>query len=123
MKIVKSERVTPFDVDCCLIYPNAEGNEDMPGVMIYDAVDQKYLHLKYNPNMVRLLREEHERGSYIIVWSRSGWKWAKNAVIALGLETYVDRVMSKPIVYFDDTEIQDWLKDRVYIAPSTVYKR
>lgn len=123
MKIVKSERITPFDVDSCLIYPNAPGTEDMPNTLIYDPVDQKYIELKYNPNMVRLLREEHERGSYIIVWSRSGWKWAKNAVIALGLEAYVNKVMSKPIVYFDDTEIQDWLKDRVYIEPSVVYKR
>ena len=58
MKIVKNENVRPFDIDGCLVYPNALGTEDMPGIQVYDAVDKCFIHLKYNPNTVRLLKEE-----------------------------------------------------------------
>ena len=120
MKILKREHIRPFDVDGCLIV-------DQPGgaynIDVYDAVTKQYIKVGVNSNMVRLLKEERQRGSYIVVWSRSGWEWAANVVRALNLEQYVDRVMSKPIVYFDDTPVEHWLKDRVFIGPEVRYKR
>ena len=123
MKVVKNENIRPFDCDNTLIYPNSPENENLPPVLIFDPVERRYITLRYNVNMVRLLKEEHQRGSYIIVWSRGGWEWARNAVIALELQQYVDRVMSKPLAYFDDVPVEEWMKDRIYIAPNVVYKR
>lgn len=120
MKIIKSESIRPFDVDGCLIVDkdNSQFNMD-----VYDGVTKKYIKVGINLAMVRLLEEEHHRGGYIIVWSRSGWEWAANVIRALHLETKVHRVMSKPIVYFDNEPIENWLKDRVFIAPNVRYKR
>lgn len=123
MKVIKNERVTPFDVDHCLIYPiDAERPFIMPEIDVFDPVTKRFIRMNFNTNMVRLLREERQRGSYTIVWSRSGWEWAKNVVLALGLEDCVDRVMSKPQVYFDDTPVELWLKDRVFIEADVAYK-
>lgn len=123
MKIVKNENIRPFDCDSTLIYPNSPENESLPTTLVFDPVEEHYISLRFNPNMVRLLKEEHQRGSYIIVWSRSGWEWARNVAIALDLQPYIHRVMSKPIAYFDDQPVETWMKDRVYIAPDVVYKR
>jgi len=123
MKVVKNENIRPFDVDSTLIYPNSPENENLPPVLIFDPVERRYITLRYNINMVRLLKEEHQRGSYVIVWSRGGWEWARNAVIALELQEYVDRVMSKPLAYFDDQPVETWMKDRIYLEPNMAYKR
>ena len=72
--------------------------------------------------MVRLLKEESHRGSHIVVWSRGGYEWATNVLKALCIEDYVDQVMSKPSAYFDDKDISEWLKYRVYLKPDTIYK-
>ena len=67
--------------------------------------------------------EEHHRKGFIIVWSRSGVEWATAVVRALGLDSYVHQVMSKPVVYFDDCPVDTWMKDRVYIKPDVHYKK
>lgn len=123
MITIKIEAIRPFDVDSTLVYPNAPGTENMPTVDVLDPVSNEKILLRYNPNMARLLQEEHQRKSFVIVWSRSGWEWAHNCVVALGLEEYVDQVMSKPTAYFDDSPVEQWLKDRVFIEPNVVYKR
>jgi hypothetical protein len=120
MKVLKREHIRPFDVDGCLIVDTAQGEYN---VNVFDAVTKQYIKVGVNTNMVRLLKEERQRGSYIVVWSRSGWEWAANVIKALYLESCVDRVMSKPIVYFDDTPVEEWLKDRVFIGPEVKYKR
>jgi hypothetical protein len=76
-----------------------------------------------NENMIQLLKEEHHRGANVIVWSRGGWEWACAVIEALGIEPWVDEVYTKPIVYYDDTPVKKWLKDRVFIDHDQVYKR
>lgn len=122
MIITKHENVRPFDVDGCLIadYTEFLGQKS---VNVYDAVTKKFIKVRVNESMVRLLKEEHHRGGYVIVWSRSGYEWATNVIKALDLVPYVDQVLSKPIVYFDDTPVKKWLKDRVFIGPDTNYKK
>jgi len=123
MIVTKYENVRPIDVDGCLIYCVKDKTKPYVPVDVIDPVTKRYIRQGVNTNMVRLLREEHHRGGYIIVWSRSGWEWARNVVQALGLEKYVHEVKSKPIAYFDDTPVKKWMTDRVYIGPDEMYKR
>jgi predicted phosphatase len=122
VKITKSEYVTVWDTDHTLIFPT---DPEVPGkrVQVYDAVTKKFITMIANESMVRLLKEEKHRGSYIKVWSRGGWEWAANVVRALDLVPYVDEVLSKPMAYMDDLDISKWLKYRIYIPPTTAYKR
>ena len=126
MKIIKSEQVRPFDIDGCLIYSIKDtAHSQLPTPMmawVFDAVTKKQIKVGVNKNMVRLLKEEHHRGGLIMVWSRSGYEWAANVIRALDLVPYVHLVLSKPIVYFDDTSVECWLRDRVYLYPSELYK-
>lgn len=124
MKVIEKENIRPFDVDHCLV-------KEVDGVLttstllqtdIVDPLTGLYIKVRVNQAMVRLLKEEHHRGGYIIVWSRSGYEWARNVITALRLEQYVHLVMSKPVVYFDDTPIENWLKDRVFLDFDFVYK-
>ena len=126
MNIVKHEHTTFHDVDETLIM-HCKASEFSPGdtvVYIQDTIDlTKEIAFKVNENMVRLLKEESQRGSYVVVWSRGGWEWAFNVIRALKLENYVHQIMTKPMVYFDDKDISTWLPYRVYIEPNVTYKR
>jgi hypothetical protein len=122
MQITKSEQIRPFDVDGCLITEPSGHAEHAYAVEIIDPVTKRPLRFKVNKAMVRLIKEEHQRGGYVIVWSRSGWEWARNVVQALDLVPCVDQVMSKPIVYFDNEPVKNWMKDRVFIDFDIKYK-
>lgn len=123
MQIVKSERIIPFDVDQTLVLTITPESLSLLEVDVYDPITEKFLKMHVHEPMVRLLKEESHRGGHIVVWSRGGYEWAANVVKALHLEQYVDVVMSKPLVYFDDKNVDEWLKDRVYLEPGTVYKK
>jgi hypothetical protein len=123
MKTIKNEQTRFFDVDGTLIVAYELGKSRGRVIDIVDPVNTgKRIRMRVNEPMVRLMLEEKQRGGYIIVWSRSGYEWAANVVKALCLEETVDIVMSKPIVYFDDVEVKDWLRDRVFIGPNERYK-
>lgn len=123
MRVVRSSRVIPCDIDGTLIIHLRPSliplGEELD---IYDPIENAWIRVRKNLPMIRLLKEEHQRGSYIMAWSRGGHAWAESVLIALGLEHCVDLVIDKPLVYFDDVEVSDWLKDRVFLAPETVYK-
>jgi hypothetical protein len=126
MQVIRNERVVYFDVDDTLVIHReifVYDHHDKTVVSVVDPIDiNNIIHLGINQPMVRLLKEEYARRSYVIVWSRGGFAWAKAVVEALGLEQYVHTVQTKPAVYFDDKPIQEWLLDRVYMKPGTYYK-
>jgi hypothetical protein len=124
MKVIKSEQVVFFDVDNTLVYP-AEKYKGHQGALVevYDAVTKKHVLMRVNEPNMRLLLEEKHRGSFVIVWSRGGYEWAANVLRALDLESKVDLVMSKPLVYYDDLSIDEWLTYRVFLEPNTLYKK
>lgn len=127
MKIIQENPVF-FDIDETLVL--AESNIwdlKRPYAKYVDVIDPldsvKTISMRIHEPMVRLLKEEKARGSRVIVWSRGGWHWARNVIEALQLDNYVDEVMTKPLVYFDDLDISEWLKYRVYLHPDTPYKK
>jgi hypothetical protein len=122
MRINKSEYIIPLDIDHTLVFPTIPVVPG-PKVQIYDAVSKKFLTMIANESMIRLVREEHHRGACIKAWSRGGWQWAANVLRALDLVDCVDEVLSKPLAYMDDLDIGEWLKYRVYIPPTTAYKK
>lgn len=121
MLTINSERIIPCDVDNTLIL-HGSSNPLLRDVLVPCKLGDGMIKLKINEPMVRLLREEKQRGAYIIVWSRGGYQWAEDVVTALGIENIVDLVLSKPLVYFDDKPVNEWLLDRVYLTPDTPYK-
>lgn len=123
MQVIK-QLPAPFDVDDTLIM-SSEELDHIPlkeQVGVSDPLTGDIIWYRINQPMLRLLREEADKGSCIIVWSRGGYKWAHAVVEALGIHDIVDFVMDKPLAYFDDKEISEWLKYRVYIGPDIRYK-
>lgn len=122
MRVIEKEPTSFFDVDETLVLAVSANCQDET-IDIVDPLDSnKIITMRVHKPMIRLLKEEKHRGSFIVVWSRGGYEWAKNVVQALNLEDCVDIVMSKPLAYFDDKPIAEWLTYRVYLEPSTIYK-
>jgi hypothetical protein len=120
MIVVKNEDITFFDVDSTLVLPFSSPHGKL--IKILDPVTGRDVVQRIHEPMVRLLKEADKRGSWVVVWSRGGWEWARNVVEALNLQKEVDQVVSKPLTYFDDKDIREWLPHRVYIEPGTDYK-
>jgi len=124
MLIIKNENIESFDVDGTLIV-HQEPHTIPPGesVNVYDAVTKKFITVRINRNMIRLLKEAKSRGFYVKVWSKGGWRWAVDVVKALDLVDFVDQVESKPLHYFDDIDVSEWIGQRVFIGLDTIYKK
>ena len=121
-KVIRNRTVRPFDIDGTMIVPPLELLSPM-NVRILDPVNaDHYINMRKNEAMIRLMREEKHRGSYILVWSRGGYEWAEAVIKALDLYDIVDIIMDKPMAYFDDQDVSTWLKDRVFIGPDEKYK-
>lgn len=126
MQVINSDDIQPFDCDDTLVMHMPL--KDIPKEDLVAVIDPiqplgPKVGLRINRPMVRLLQEAAQRGSFVVVWSRGGVEWAANVVKALDLEPYVDLCLSKPRVYFDDKPVSEWLTDRVYLGPDTVYKQ
>ncbi len=122
MTIIKNEMTVFVDVDGTLIVPYDPKLKQIV-IKVYDAVTKHYVKVAIHEPMIRLVKEEHHRGSHVIVWSRGGHEWAANVIRALELTPFVHQVMSKPFAYFDDVKIDKWLKYRVYLEPDMQYKK
>lgn len=120
--IIRSERIVPVDVDDTLVM-HSPPSPEAPHVLVVDPLTSLTVRVWPNIPMVRLLKEEKARGATIVVWSRGGYAWAESVILALDLGEYVRLIMSKPLIYFDDTDVSKWLKDRIYLNPLTKYKQ
>lgn len=121
MQVLKL-RPAPFDVDGTLVIHELDRYPGIETVEVYDPIEDKNITLGINRPMIRLLKEEIRRGQQVIVWSRGGWEWAQQVLIALKLDLYPIIVMDKPLNYFDDTIVSEWLLDKVFIEPNQSYK-
>jgi hypothetical protein len=122
MIILPSDQAVFCDVDDTLIMWNPSKEElEKNGISItcpagYSIIDGELTpsgswtarvlpHLAH----VEQLKRHKARGHTVIVWSAGGWDWAKVAVKALGLEPYVDLVISKPTWIYDDKKAAEFM--------------
>jgi hypothetical protein len=118
---IKNNRTVFCDVDGTLLEHTHDKSLDY--VAVPDAVHPgEFIKGIPNYNNIRIVKEEHNRGAYVIVWSKGGNQWAADVVTALGLQNYVDIIMDKPTAYIDDLPIEKWCTDRVFIPIDTAYK-
>lgn len=120
-QVINNENVRPFDVDGTLVIHDYK-KYDIKTVEVFEPATKRFVTMGIHEPMIQLLKEERYRGNFILVWSRAGKQWADNVVMALGLEDQVHLVMTKPLVYFDDIDVSEWLKDRVFLPPDAIYK-
>lgn len=87
-----------FDCDSTLVMWEMDGS---PNALPFELYGKKYLLVPHQKHIDKL--KEHKReGFTIIVWSAGGAEWSKEVVKVLGLENYVDLMISKPCYYYDD---------------------
>lgn len=121
MKTIKSEQILCVDVDSTLVMYE-RSNKNQRSVIIIDPYDGTKRKLFIHEPHSKLVKDRKARGAHIIVWSQNGYKWAETVVIALKLQKYVDIIASKPIAIVDDLPASDWLSERIYISPNSLYK-
>ncbi len=113
MQQIKNDNVAFFDVDDTLIiydYPPDREDEALD-ISLSPLVSARVVPHKRHIEMIKLHKSW---GNGVVVWSRSGWEWAKIVVEKLGLTDYVDAVMCKPMYYYDDKKCYDFLRDHRY---------
>lgn len=111
MIYLDKEHSVMFDVDNTIV---------MHGEHEELVVNNPYQHgqeisLAVHEAHVNLLKDFKGRGYQVVVWSANGAAWAKQVIMALRLEEYVDVVMSKPQKYVDDLEAKDIMGIRIYM--------
>lgn len=105
-----SELPAVFDVDDTLIA--APDSHEKYLVLDYYGVERLCRPVEQH---IEFLKACHKRGYEITVWSANGFKWAEEVVNKLGLNDYVHYVATKPLIYVDDKDANDWMK-RVFIS-------
>lgn len=118
--VVENEQLVMVDCDDTLVMWETS-NPNFKTVKIVDPYDGKLLKLKVHAGHVKVLKDRKARGSFVIVWSAGGYKWAKAVVEALGLTSYVDLICSKPLMYIDDKKAEDILGEHLYLGPNSKY--
>ena len=114
MKVISQESTIFIDVDNTLVmWGKAKKHEKVVMVTCPYSAQQEVL--RPHKGHIKVLKDRHARGSFIVVWSAGGYQWANAVVKALGLEQHVDLVMSKPHMYIDDKKAKGILGERLYI--------
>ena len=106
--IIESDKVVFYDVDDTLITWNSSEELEDDVITLTDAMGDITEHKVLRKNVISLI-EHSKRGHKIVVWSAGGYAWASQAVKLLGLEKYVDLVVSKPTWWYDDLTAEEVL--------------
>lgn len=112
----ENEYVVACDVDDTLVMWEDNFNQPHEGAIEFiDPYDGSKNYLKPHMKHVNLLKKYKGRGMCVMVWSAAGVKWAKAVVNTLGLQDYVDLVITKPSKYIDDLDASQILGNRIYL--------
>lgn len=122
MEIIKNDKIIFFDCDDTLVkWPenwnmNASFSQPSEGsVEFHDPYDWSSNHLIPFEKHISLLKKHKGRGYCVIVWSAGGVMWAASVIKTLGLEQYVDFIMTKPLKFVDDLPADKILGERIYL--------
>jgi hypothetical protein len=69
-----------------------------------------------NQKNINTVRKFALLGYTIILWSKTGAKWARAVGQATGLDPLVTAYLTKPTYYLDDMEAAEWLGPRLWRA-------
>lgn len=95
------KRTVMFDVDDTLIMWECKHTDD-DAMFIPGPHGEHGIHVRPHLKHIHVLKNLKGIGWYVVVWSQGGADHAANVIKHLELEKYVDLVISKPEVYFDD---------------------
>ena len=122
MKVINTESTIFVDVDDTLVMWDKTLRKNKSRVEIPDPYTTgTFTYLVPHYGHIKILKDRKVRGSYIVVWSAGGNLWAEAVVKALGLEEYVDLVMTKPHAYIDDKRAEEFMVERIYIPYGNGY--
>lgn len=110
MIVIENDNTTYIDVDDTLVVWGKGHLPEAIEISNYGHVERMVPHQAH----INFLKRQKTRGFAIIVWSQGGARWAHNVVKALGIEEYVDAVLTKPTVYVDDLRAEDFMTQRIY---------
>jgi len=111
MKTLDDKHTVYFDVDDTLILYDCI-QDDTPESDIVTVDGTRFLKAT---NHIALVKEHKEFDDYVIVvWSQGGSRWAEKVVRALGLDSYVDLIVNKPYMFYDDLHPSYFMGKRVY---------
>lgn len=112
MKIINNDLIVPCDVDLTLIDYNIK-DKIFSELVKVGLIKGKEIWVYPIKDHIETIKNMKASGAYILVWSGTGHAWAAHIVKKLGLEKYVDIIMSKPKWYIDDCSADEWMK-RMY---------
>jgi len=99
------EKVVYYDMDETLVLWNYEPtNEILNKLVTVDGTG-----LLPNESMIISMKRNKIRGFGIILWTHSSMELANKIVKALGLEKVVDLIIPKPVRYYDDRPVEEWI--------------
>lgn len=100
---INNENVMFVDVDETLVTQNLAFSQaiDFDNYGIIERLFPIDSHIDF-------IKKSKARGRYIIIWSSNGHAWCKEVVTKLGLTEYVDMIMTKPVIYVDDSPMNKW---------------
>lgn len=103
MFIAPSEHSIFFDIDDTIIMWSDTFRLPFDGaVKIVCPHDGQVSYHRPHKRHIEFLKKQKAKGMTVVVWSAGGVGWAAEVVRTLGLEEYVDIVVSKPDKYVDD---------------------
>jgi len=102
-----------WDVDSTLVFAWSDLDDTLKAKLttVYINSECFYVHDQH----IQKIKEFKARGHNVIVWSAGGSDWAEAVVNAIGIQAFVDVVLSKPDWYFDDLPVEEWIGRRCYV--------
>lgn len=123
MKVISQESTVFVDCDDTLVMWGVKARKGEKLVAVTNPHDGSQSYLAAHLGHIKVLKDRKARGSYVVVWSAGGYAWANSVVKALGLEPYVDLVMTKPHMYIDDKKAEEFMGEHLYIPYESGYGR
>lgn len=101
---IEDRQTSYFDVDDTLVMWDVENAQDRADHIWIDG------HCLV-PHMahIRKLKGHRKAKHIVVVWSAGGSDWAEQVINALNLQEYVDLIVSKPDIYYDDLRSSEFL--------------
>lgn len=115
--VLANDRIVWVDCDDTLIMWDLSAYPDLPRVKVQNSDEAAIV----VPNLknINTIKKFYKLGYKLIVHSGSGHLWAEAVVKALELQPYVTLIMSKPMYYFDDYSVVNWIGPRIWRDPLT----